>query len=129
MIHTKIINDELIQKYFRSIQSTLLKKNNRFKVLLTRQWARDFSKQAGVYGLFIKDNLRYVGETGNLSKRMGDLLNTKNHCSRRSLGDELFAQMKGYQKADSRNSFPSHIEIELDSWIKKNVEVSPWLLI
>ena len=42
--------------------------------------------KAGIYGIWKGETLEYVGETGNLKKRIGDLRDTRNHTFRHSIG-------------------------------------------
>ena len=65
-----------------------------------------------------------MGETGSLKGRMTDLLNTKNHTLRRSIGERIFSNEKGYQKASSTQSYIPAIEEKLNAYIKANLSVS-----
>jgi len=111
-------------EYFKKVKAHLLKPGNRKKFVLTREWCKSFSDKAGVYLIFREDKLIYVGETGHLRKRMYDLLNTKNHCLRRSCGEHLFSKHKNYIKASSSISFPVEIEDLLNKWIEANLYIS-----
>ena len=66
----------------------------------------------------------YVGETGNIRKRMNDLRYTMNHSLRRLLGERLFSSRQNYKKASSSNKYPSEIELELEKWMKENLKIS-----
>ena len=72
----------------------------------------------------IEGEIRYVGETGNIYKRMKDLLKTYNHTFRRSLGKKHYSNEKDYFKASSSKKFSDRIEAELDDYMFKNCEVS-----
>jgi|WetSurMetagenome_2_1015567.scaffolds.fasta_scaffold17937_1 hypothetical protein len=113
-----------IESYFKGISKELTKKEKRKQVILTRKWAKQFDKLKGVYFIFEKDELKYVGETGSINGRMTDLLNTKNHTLRRSIGERNFSKEKGYQKASSKQSFIPAIETKLNDYIQKNLSVS-----
>lgn len=113
-----------IESYFKAISKELHKKKNRKKVILTREWAKQFDKLKGVYFIFENSELKYVGETGSLNGRMADLLNTKNHTLRRSIGERLFSKEKGYQKASSKQSLIPKIEKKLNEYIEANLLVS-----
>jgi hypothetical protein len=113
-----------IESYFKAISKELQKKGNRKKMVLTREWTRQFEKLKGVYFIFEKEDLKYVGETGSLNGRMGDLLNTKNHTLRRSIGERLFSKEKGYQKASSKQSYIPAIEKKLNDYMEANLSVS-----
>lgn len=113
-----------IESYFKAISKDLHKKEKRKKVILKREWAKQFDKLRGVYFIFEKDELKYVGETGSLNGRMADLLNTKNHTLRRSIGERLFSNEKGYQKANSKLSYIPAIEKKLNDYMQANLSVS-----
>ena len=113
-----------IVSYYRAISKELLKKENRKKVILTREWTKQFDKLRGVYFIFEKDELKYVGETGSLNGRMANLLNTKNHTLRRSIGERMFSNEKRYQKASSNQSYIPAIEKKLNDYIEGNLSVS-----
>jgi len=54
----------------------------------------------GVYALYEnKDNLLYIGETGNLKERMSDICRTVNHTFRRKLAHKMFGVTKTKSKA------------------------------
>lgn len=120
----ELITKELANKYFHSIREYLLNIENRKSMLLTREWARSFPKNAGVYCIFEDDILKYVGETGSIRGRMADLLNTKNHNFRRLLGGEKYSNHTGYEKANSYKSFIPEIELGLHNWITNHCKVS-----
>ena len=113
-----------IDSYFKGISKELYKKEKRKQVILTRAWTKQFDKLRGVYFIFEKDELKYVGETGSLIGRMTDLLNTKNHTLRRSIGERNFSKEKGYQKASSKQSYIPEIETNLNVYMQKNLSVS-----
>jgi len=113
-----------IDSYFKAISKELHKEEKRKKVILTREWTKQFDKLRGVYFIFEKEELKYVGETGSLNGRMADLLNTKNHTLRRSIGERMFSKEKGYQKASSKQSFIPEIEKKLNDYMTLNLSVS-----
>lgn len=113
-----------IESYFKAISKELHTKEKRKKVVLTREWAKQFDKLRGVYFIFEMDELKYVGETGSLKGRMSDLLNTRNHTLRRSIGERMFLKEKGYQKANSKQSYIPPIEKKLNDYIEANLSVS-----
>ncbi len=113
-----------IESYFKGISRELHKKDKRKQVILTRSWTKQFDKLRGVYFIFEKDELKYVGETGSLNGRMADLLNTKNHTLRRSIGERNFSKEIGYQKASSKQSYVPAIETKLNDYMQQNLSVS-----
>ena len=80
--------------------------------------------KAGVYIIREKDNTIYVGETGNIKKRMSDLNRTQNHTFRRTIGEKLFSKRKEYTKATSKRKYTDKLEEELSQWISNNCDVS-----
>ncbi len=118
------INEQQKELFFGEVFEFLKKKRNRLKVPLTREWAKSFPSEAGVYMFFEDGNLKYVGETGNIKGRMNDLLNTKHHTLRRSIGEGKYKNHKEYSKADSRNSYATSIENKLNKWFQEHLEVS-----
>jgi hypothetical protein len=108
-----LISLELREKFFVKVFKALQKEASKRRVVLTREWTRTFPKTAGVYCFFENNRLIYVGETGNISARMGDMLNTKNHTLRRLIGEAKFSKHKGYKKANSKESFIPGIEKNL----------------
>ena len=119
-----VFQNKTIEAYFKAIAKELYKKGNRKKIVLTREWTKQFEKLKGVYFIFEKGEMKYVGETGSLNGRMVDLLNTKNHTLRRSIGERLFFNETGYMKASSNQSFNPQIEKMLIKYIEENLTVS-----
>ena len=65
--------------------------------LIWRQ--KNFSKVPGIYALFEKkENLIYIGETGNLFKRISDITRTVNHTFRKQIGKVKFNGIKSSKK-------------------------------
>ena len=74
------------QQYLSNLTDALVNKNNKHQIILTRDWARQFPKEAGVYVLFEGDELVYTGETSSIRERVTDYLNTMHHTVRRKIG-------------------------------------------
>lgn len=102
----------------------LLMSGPRVPLLLTRDWERRFPKESGVYAVFDDDQLIYLGETGWIAKRMADLLSSQNHVLRRSIGNTMFQDEPGFQKATSNRRFPDHIEEKLVDYITSHLSVT-----
>ncbi len=66
-----------------------LKSKERIKFTFDKKWSDNFPKKAGIYGIFYKENLVYVGESANLKERMKEVKRTYNHSFRRKLGKFL----------------------------------------
>lgn len=113
-----------IDNYFSAVFELLNKKENRKKIVLTRSWSIEFTDLAGVYLIFENDELIYVGETQNIRRRMSEMLNSKQHTLRRSLGSRLFFNHPEYEKPSSNKGFSSNLEKELELYITNSLTVS-----
>ena len=84
-----------------------------------RTWSSNFSTSAGVYMLFDKEKVIYIGESANLKERMKEIKRTINHTFRRKLGKHLFknAQLE-------KGKFNPEIEDVLNSYFLENISVS-----
>ena len=111
------------KKQLNNLYQKLLNQK-KIKIDSDRKWLSKIEKTAGVYLIRIEGKIRYVGETGNIYKRMKDLLKTYNHTFRRSLGKKHYSNEKDYFKASSSKKFSDRIEAELDDYMFKNCEVS-----
>ena len=114
----------VIGKYLEAQRNKLLQEGNWQQITLTRQWAKQAPNEAGVYVIKEGDNLIYVGETGNLRGRMGDLLDSRNHCVRRTLGERLFIVRDGFHKATASLKFPPDIETLLNTHISNHLSIA-----
>jgi hypothetical protein len=76
-----------------------------------------------VYGVYRDGRLIYVGESGCLKERIGDLFETRHHTLRRTLGAELFGNRAGFERATTRKSFPPEIEEALTAFIETHLSV------
>jgi hypothetical protein len=63
-----------------------LKSSEQIKFSFDKKWTDNFPKKAGIYAIFYKDKLVYVGESANLKERMKEVKRTYNHSFRRKLG-------------------------------------------
>ncbi|CAM3502118.1 GIY-YIG domain-containing protein [Flavobacterium longum] len=88
---------------------------------MTRRWAESIPEEAGVYVMKENDKIVYVGETGNLQGRMYDLLDSRHHTVRRTIGEKLFSNEEGFTKATTRKKFPEHIEELVNNHICTNL--------
>jgi hypothetical protein len=96
-----------IQKYLQGLEQKLLSDKYRQSIKLTREWAKQFSTDAGVYLIRENGKISYVGETGSIRARMTDLLNTQNHVIRRTIGNTKYKDHSGFEKATSQKKIYS----------------------
>ena len=106
-----------VEQYLLDLQTKLLHVDNWQRIILTRKWASQIPSVAGVYVLKQNDEIVYVGETGNLRGRMADILDSRNHTVRRTLGERLFSSHEGFKQANAKTKFPQHIEDLLNTYI------------
>ena len=92
----------------------------KFKFEKSNIWRnRLIPAEAGIYALFEgRDKLLYIGETGNLRDRMGEINRTVNHTFRKQLGSTRFGGIKSSKK------FSNDIEAQLDNFYTENLYVS-----
>lgn len=106
----KKLSSELITSYLNDIENAIIHKGERKTIELSCKWVDSFPAEAGVYVVFDRDKAVYAGETGNIRGRMRDLLDSRHHTLRRSVGKINFHKENGYKNADTKNKFPEHIE-------------------
>lgn len=124
-----MITEEFTANVLEFYSNELLNRAPKHKIELTRQWALQFPDVAGIYAVFSDDKVIYVGETGKISGRLMDFLNTRHHTLRRSLGAGLFSKEPGFKLASSAKKFPDHIETKVINALKTlQVAVLPILL-
>lgn len=114
------ISPALVRKTITTCER-LLTSSNPIPLVLSREWARRFPTEAGVYAVFDNGTLIYLGETGSLSARMADFLDSRNHVLRRSLGNALFKDMDGFRRASAHERFPDHIEVRINEYIESQL--------
>ena len=115
-----------INKILQEYDQIFLDKKNREMFQLNTQWKKSVSDQSGVYAFFDNDKIIYIGETGSLKGRMSDVRRTVNHTLRRAIGNKLFSNIKGFNKATSKKKFPEHIEILINEYmVKLHVAIIP----
>lgn len=119
----KTLTDDQVDSLLDSFENKLFSQERK-SISLTKKWAEEFSEDAGVYAVFEDDEIVYVGETGKLTGRFADLLDTRNHALRRNVGKQRFHSAPGYKDASVRDKFPTHIETLVENRIKNNMKVS-----
>lgn len=109
-------------KYLKELSEKFLDPDNFSQVILTRQWANTIPSQAGVYAFKENEKVVYVGETGNLRGRIKDLLDSRHHTLRRSIGVMHYHHVEGFAKATNKIKFPDHIELLINDHICKKLQ-------
>ncbi|MCU7839484.1 MAG: hypothetical protein KZQ94_08895 [Candidatus Thiodiazotropha sp. (ex Troendleina suluensis)] len=99
-----------INSILNEYEEIIFEKSNMKSFDVTTKWAKQITKDAGIYAFFDQDKVVYVGESGSLKARMGDVRRTVNHTLRRNIGAKLYSDIEGYEKATSKKKFPEHIE-------------------
>lgn len=92
----------------------------KIKVARTLSWRKQYFKSVpGIYAFFETNNkIVYIGETGNLYKRMSDVTRTVNHTFRKKLGQLKFEGIKSNKKYDPE------IEKMLDKYFDEELYVT-----
>jgi hypothetical protein len=103
----------------KSLQEELLEKSKKHDIELTNQWVKSFPDEPGVYAIFENDTLLWVGETGNIHKRMNDLRKTVNHSFRRIFGNKRYGEV-----ATSKKKFSDEVEKKINDYFRENLKVS-----
>ncbi len=111
------VDEKTFQRYIDAFVEELEKKENTLEFCDRNE----FPAKAGVYSVFKGDTLIYVGESGNIKKRLCDLHRTKNHSLRRTLGKELFSHLTTFEEASEKKSFPVDIELKLNEYMEQNI--------
>jgi hypothetical protein len=104
------MEESAVQQEFERIEKYLFDSSNWQNMTLTRAWAKSQPVEAGVYMLFENGKPVYVGESGSISGRITDMLDSRHHTVRRSLGEKRFSNVPGFVKATSKRKHPVHIE-------------------
>ncbi|WP_442267644.1 GIY-YIG nuclease family protein [Tenacibaculum sp. ZS6-P6] len=118
------MKSDQIEEYLSDLEDKLLNKSKHFRIRITRDWTKQFPKQAAVYLFRENGKVCYIGETGNFYGRMGDILNTYHHTLRRNLGHYHFKNHPLYEKASSRKKYAPEIELLLNELIETNLTMS-----
>jgi hypothetical protein len=111
-------------KYLSDLKNKILDSNNWKKIQMDKTWLPSIPSEAGVYVLREEGKIVYVGETGNLRGRMKDLLDTRNHSVRRTIGKKLFSSENGFKEATTKVKFPNHIEVMVNTHFLTNLSIA-----
>jgi hypothetical protein len=112
------------KKYLEQLRQKLLQQENFTQPIMTREWASKIPSKAGVYVFKDNDQIVYVGETGNLRGRMKDLLDSRHHTIRRTIGVKFYSSIDGFVKATTTIKFPDHIELLVNEHICEKLLLS-----
>jgi hypothetical protein len=97
----------------------LLFKSPKIKFERTLIWRKQYFKNVpGIYAIFEKNKIIYIGETGNLYKRMSDITKTVNHTFRKHIGKSKFGGIKSSKKYDPE------IEEMLDKYFDEELYIT-----
>lgn len=108
-----------LNKIFEKAEKELFD-SKRIKFKKCKDWRKEnVPNEAGIYAIFEKENeLLYIGESGNLKDRMGEINRTVNHSFRKQFGHLRYNGIK------SRKKFTDDIEILLDEYFANDLFVS-----
>ncbi len=113
----KTTNEDLIA-ILKTAESSLLY-SGKIKFETSATWRNQFVPDfPGVYALFDQNELLYIGETGNLRKRMSDICRTVNHTFRKQLARKKFGADKKLKK------FDEELELLLDTFFAENLYIN-----
>lgn len=119
-----MLSEKEIQNIMQELENLLFKKNKRKRIDLTLDWIKKMPSEPGIYAVFEKDKLVYIGESGNIKGRMKDLRDSRHHQLRRNIGKIKFSDIEGYIDANSKVKFPEHIDNEIDNYLNRKCLVS-----
>lgn len=111
-----ILTKEEFDNEFQKVKLQLLS-NQKHKFNLIEKWCDSLDSLPGIYGIFIDNKLKYIGETANFKARMRELHRTYNHSFRKKLGRSLNALL-------IKNTYHPDVERELDIIFEKSVSVA-----
>lgn len=111
-----ILSEQDFDKQVQTARLQLLS-NQKYKFNKLEKWCNSLEVLPGIYGIFIEDELKYIGETANFKARMQELHRTYNHSFRKKLGQSLNAML-------IKNTYHPDIEKQLDDIFEKSVSVS-----
>ncbi len=115
--------DPKIESYLAGLTLKLIE--GKWKLFeFSKDWVTSFDTAAGVYAVREEGKICYIGETKDIQKSMENLLDTRHHSLRRSIGAVLFSDKEGYQMASPGKKFPPEFEKKLNMRFEDNFEVA-----
>ena len=110
-----MIGPKAAKQHIQCCIRNLLSPAGRMRFSALSGFAGQFPDKPGVYAVFERKRLIYVGESRSLNARMTDLKDTRHHTLRRKLGARWFGRLPGYMPATSKRKFPPSIETRLSA--------------
>mgnify|MGYP006167029049 CR=1 FL=1 len=112
-------SDDELRIYLKSFEKKLFE-TEKIKFVKSSKWRNDsVPDEAGIYAIYDNDKqLIYIGESGNLRKRMSEIGRTVNHTFRKQIGFVYFGGIKSSKKYDEV------IESKLDKYFEDNIYIS-----
>ena len=109
----------ILDTIFLKTEKELLN-SNRLKFKKSKDWRNEnIPNEPGIYAIFNeKDELMYIGESGNINARMDEINRTVNHSFRKQLGAKMFGGIK------SKKKFKDNVEKELNEYFDKYIYLS-----
>jgi len=113
------LDKKILDKTFQEIEKELFN-SKKLKFQKLKDWRNEnIPNEPGIYAFFNeKDEVMYIGESGNINARMDEVNRTVNHSFRKQLGAKMFGGIKSSKK------FDSNVEEKLDEYFSKNVYLS-----
>ena len=112
------LEDKELYKIYIDADSKLV---NAPKIKFERNliWRKKYLQNIpAIYALYENENLVYIGETGDLLKRMSDVTRTVNHSFRKEIGAKKFEGLKSSKKFDDIT------ENKLDNYFDESLFIS-----
>jgi hypothetical protein len=97
----------------------------RHKYSFEKSWLDNFENAAGIYVGFDGNTLKYIGESANIRKRMGESRRTNNHSFRKQIGKQIlkFILPKGKRR------FNEEEEHSISEYYENNISIAYYPLI
>jgi hypothetical protein len=112
-----MLSETEIEEVKKEVELKLLN-NTKIGFDFKRNWSSNFPQEAGIYAIFDKEELIYVGETAHLKERMKEVKRTYNHSLKGKLSRKL------YQVEKRKGKLPAEIETKLNEYFKNNLTFS-----
>ncbi len=107
-----------IKSFVDSFEKELMQAE-KIKFSFDRNWSSNFPNKAGIYAIFDKDKLVYIGETANIKERMKEVKRTYNHSFRKKLGRFLIEDA-----IITKGKFEEILELRLNDYYLERISFS-----